>query len=176
MKLFELNDPKSNPFEEQTGLSPETEVMYVKSFKGNDVYKVVGTSDAVILYHNSYASSCGGFYTEAVFKRNYFDEQKKWGREAAKLAKRYGLEWQLVSAIGANDESVAKFIIRVKKHASEDIIYRQKNDLSAGINRRKNAIKKCLGYSDDDYEEFFWIEKLGQKNSEVIANYLLSLY
>ena len=171
MKISEISlDPIS------LNLDPNTEVEVYGSRarqKGTGyrdlLFRIIGTDDCLVLHKNWYNQYSGSFYDTAEVIRGFFAKQKSFGKECSKLSRKYGISWDLASALGGTEESVKFFL----EDAPLGITYENlglRKELRAGITRRKAAMKIILGYEGCKC----WIDRLGQKHSRVIADYLLA--
>ncbi len=192
------NRPASNLAEVLPELSPETEVVYAESQSRqtgtgyrNDIYRICGSDDAIIIRHND------GYVTEDVsvdsvsVSKGYFAEKREYGRACGKLSRRYGVPFEVALVLGTEDSLYSRLADALKA-AKEGawltdveeyiaFLYSEGRDeqysdvfasLSAGINRRKVALKYILG--DEFYNEL-GIYGMGQVHSERLARYVLTV-
>lgn len=179
-----------------------TEVEHVKTVSRqrgtgyeNDIYRIVGTDDAVVIGRNWY-SQYSGFHDTADFAPGYFAEQRAYGAACREASRTYDLPVEVCLAIGP--DLVGEFCLLVEQirlapetparswTADKDgvrettpkdpLLYPELlHELqNCGIYRRKEATLALLPEASEELVRR--IESAGQVNSRRVAGYLASLY
>ncbi|MDR0398011.1 MAG: hypothetical protein LBH36_02405 [Candidatus Nomurabacteria bacterium] len=124
-----------------------------------NVYRIVGTDDAVVVRHDT---------DTAKILAGYFQARKDYGAACSKAARNCGLPFEVVLAVGPdNAEEFAQVAKSLRGKVSQGEVY----ELSCGIGRRKAALGRLLPESRLKVE----ILAMGQKNSTRVAEFVASL-
>lgn len=156
----------------ETGLPATTMVQYVGrqtrwtgTGYSNSLYRIVGTDDLLVIYHNS--GSINNIYRDSVaVTKEYFAEQKSYAKRVGILSRKYQIPFEVGLAIGDKEDLYSQL-----KNAmvNVDVSVGTIRDFNAGINRRKAGIMAILG---SELYNALNIDSMGQRNSERIAQYL----
>ena len=133
----------------------------------NSIYRVIGTGDAIVIRHNA-GPVDNISYDIAELRRGYFDERKRFGNEAGRLAKYYGIPYEVCLALGTDESLYPWFLYKVNHTTLYGYV---EKELLAGINRRKGGLCEFLG---QELYDAIGIESMGQVHSTRLANYILS--
>ena len=157
----------------ETGLPAETEVEFVgtRSRKTgtryrDELYHIIGTDDLLTIHHN--AGIYPNFYWDNVsITKDYFEQQRRYGREVGDLSRKYDLPFEVCLALG-NRESVYLWFITTMSDLNHVQLGSIRN-LHAGIALRKDGLRAVLGNA---LYESIGIEYMGQINSERLARFV----
>lgn len=154
-----------------TGLDPKTEIEYVESRTrmvgtgySNDYYRIKGTSDALEVCFND-GPIDNVTWTSVRVIEGYFDSKTAYAKEVGRLTNKYNLPFEIGLALGTEE---LNYDI-IKKYTDVQIDTETIADLCAGIDRRKNALRKIL--TEEDFV-LLKICNMGQVNSKRIAYYI----
>lgn len=172
---IKLGDGKNYTLAEILELSPELEVEWidrVSRWTGtgytNDIYRVVGTEDAIVVENNHYCE--GRFFACPDYKPGYFAEKRSYAKECGKISRKTSIPFEVVLAIGPNHPmEVYQALLSVK---GQTVTEETMSDLCAGINRRKYGCEVVLG---SDLYNTLQIGGMGQSHSTRVALYIASL-
>ena len=159
----------------ETGLDPDAQLEKIgsrsrKTGTGckDTMYRICGTDDMLLIEHN--AGPQDDFYLDIVsIERGYFAERREYGWKATKLSRKYHIPFEVAVVLGTNEEVYHQFLFIVSD--VDGISIRTIRNLRSGIERRKIGLYTVLGKELYDALE---IEKMGQKHSKSIAEYIVS--
>lgn len=136
----------------------------------DDLYRIHGTDDRVVVSHNSGSIDNIG-WASASLEKNYFARARAHGVACREAARQHGLTVEAVLAIGP--ENAAEFAAVLKKIVeSGDANF---HELSCGIDRRKT--EQCRLFAKAGASEQL-MDKLscGQRNSYRISDAISRAY
>ena len=131
----------------------------------NYLYQIVGTDDLVIVRTND-GPVDNLYWDNAVLERGYFAKRRNYAKVVGTLSKKYKVPFELALAVGENEELYPQLIAARETAVIDDSL---SCELNQGIERKRDAILKILGY---ELFEALNIGAMGQKNVSRIAGYL----
>jgi hypothetical protein len=161
----------------ETGLPPDSLVELVETVSRqtgtgyrNSIYHVKGTYDAIIIRHND-GPADNIHWDNVQLVKGYYSERKDYAKRIGNLSNKYRIPFEVCLAIGDREEAYPLFLSACAN--VDRVSIRTYRDLTAGIARRKKGIQDVLG---NYLYDLINIEKMGQRNSQRVADYIAALY
>ena len=156
-------------------MDPNTELEFCQSVSrqagtgyADDIYRIVGTDDAVIVECNLYNND-DGFHDSVRVVEGYFAERRNYGVACGEASRRLALPFQVVLAVGPEFADEYKVALDLVERKPDRQLYHEL--VNCGIERRKSAILWLIGENISD-ELYSKVQNFGQVNSDRIARHL----